>query len=276
MILAQEIIWRVQAIWAVQNGALLPQLWLSAEGRGVLCVHGHRAVQPVEFHHTDHCCAQEGALESPLGQGKAGWAARCPGSCQRHKQQIKLSLSPIMWPAREPSPALQTGAMGSVDDADTLQLCLAWRPAEGHVCSWTTTQMPPLRSWEWQNALNVTEIHSIHSVRASSSAFFACDKNIAWILPENIWPATLRGLFKERGSFCSGHQLFLIVISQHLEKEQGKAPSSAGSVASPGQMWHLCEHLGAQREHSFPPQNFCAQHTELHSRQHLASVLAWN
>lgn len=45
---------------------------LSAEGRGVLCVHGHRAVQPVEFHHTDHCCAQEGALESPLGQGKAG------------------------------------------------------------------------------------------------------------------------------------------------------------------------------------------------------------
>lgn len=267
IILAQEIIWRVTEHVGCEeqsSPALAVALHL-AEGRGGLCLHGHLAVQPLESHHGDHCVHRRELRARP---GQLSCSFSC-GSCQRQTTNKALPVphhAPSSWaqpcpPRREPR---EVWTMH-----DKLQFCLAWRPAEGHVCSSTTTQIPHLGSWEWENALGVTEIHSIHSFRASSSAFFARDKSIAWILPENIWPPIVRALFKERGYFYSGHQLLWMAISQHLEKEQGKrASSSAGSMASPGQVWHLCEHLRAQRECSFSGTQSCTPNNVWHVFEH--------
>lgn len=140
-------------------------------------------------------------------QGQLSCSFSC-GSCQRHKQQIKHSLSLIMCPTHEPSPALTDESHGKYGWCTTnyssallgsllKATFVLEQPLKHHV----------LRSWEWENTLNMREIHSIHSFRASSTAFFDCDKNIAWILLENIWPPIVKGLFRERRYFYSGHQL---------------------------------------------------------------------
>lgn len=67
-------------------------------------------------------------------------------------------------------------------------------------------QMASVRALEWENILKVRLIHSISFFWAFSTMFINYDKNIAWILLENIGPPIVNRLFKESYFFFySGH-----------------------------------------------------------------------